>query len=98
MNSLYQLMRRRAGPIAIVIFLSLPSLLAITAVSRADESALNQGRIEQLTGLKGSYDAKEAVFTVRFPRNDLNVNSGPIHVATRRIGSTRPPLPPRPGP
>ncbi|MEO8166449.1 MAG: DUF1259 domain-containing protein [Betaproteobacteria bacterium] len=42
---------------------------------------LNQARIEQLTGLKGSYDAKEAVFTVRYPRNDLNVNSGGVHIS-----------------
>lgn len=54
--------------------------LPFTAVSHAEENALNQARIEQLTGLKGSYDAKEGVFTVRFPRNDLNVNSGGVRI------------------
>ena len=76
----YQLPRRHARSIAFALLVCLPSLIAFTEVSRADESTLNQARIEQLTGLKGSYDAKEGVFTVRYPRNDLEVNAGGIHI------------------
>ena len=76
----YQLLRRHAKSIAFALFVCLPSLNAFTEVSRADESTLDQARIEQLTGLKGSYDAKEAVVTVRYPRNDLEINAGGIHI------------------
>ena len=76
----YQLRRRHARSIAFALLVCLPSLIAFTEVSRADESTVNQARIEQLTGLKGSYDAKEGVFTVRYPRNDLEVNAGGIHI------------------
>ena len=64
----------------VAISFSSMNLLVYTEVSRADESTLDQARIEQLTGLKGSYDAKEAVVTVRYPRNDLEINAGGIHI------------------
>lgn len=76
----YQWLRLHARPIAVALSVFLQCFVAFTAVSRADESTLNQARIEQLTGLKGSYDAKEAVFTVRYPRSDLNINSGGVHI------------------
>ena len=76
----YQLRRLPARPITLALFVCLPGFIAFTEVSRADESTLNQARIEQLTGLKGSYDASETVFTVRYPRSDLNVNSGGVRI------------------
>ena len=65
---------------AVALSISLMSLLAYPAISRAEGSDLDTARIEQLTGLKGSYDAKEGVFTVRYPRNDLDVNAGGVHI------------------
>src|SRR5712664_4340210 len=59
---------------------SVTSLVVCPAISYAEEVGLDTARIEQLTGLKGSYDAKEGVFTVRYPRNDLDVNAGGIHI------------------
>jgi hypothetical protein len=64
--------------VALLFFLT--SLVVCPAVSYAEEGALDTARIEQLTGLKGSYDAKEGVFTVRYPRDDLDVNAGGIHI------------------
>src|SRR2546425_4344072 len=37
-------------------------------------AALDTNRIEQLTGLKGTWSATEGVFKVTAPRNDLPVN------------------------
>ncbi|MBI3530857.1 MAG: DUF1259 domain-containing protein [Betaproteobacteria bacterium] len=59
---------------------SVTSLVVCPAISYAEEGGLDTARIEQLTDLKGSYDAKEGVFTVRYPRNDLDVNAGGIHI------------------
>jgi len=59
---------------------SVTSLVVCPAISYAEEVGLDTARIEQLTGLKGSYDAKEGVFTVRYPRSDLDVNAGGIHI------------------
>jgi len=59
---------------------SVTSLVVCPAISYAEEVGLDTARIEQLTGLTGSYDAKEGVFTVRYPRSDLDVNAGGIHI------------------
>src|SRR5260370_24092648 len=64
----------------VALTVSLTSLAVCPAVSYAEEVGLDTARIGQLTGLKGSYDAKEAVFTVRYPRDDLDVNAGGIHI------------------
>src|SRR5256885_15059915 len=63
-----------------VVAFSLTSLVVCQAIAYAEEGGLDTARLEQLTGLKGSYDAKEGVFTVRYPRNDLDVNAGGIHI------------------
>jgi hypothetical protein len=41
---------------------------------------LNQKRIEELTGLKGTYNEKENVFKVSFPRSDLKVTAGGVKI------------------
>src|SRR3954466_6653696 len=41
---------------------------------------LDTARIEQLTGAKGSFNEKEGVFKVSFPRSDLHVMSGGVHL------------------
>jgi hypothetical protein len=43
-------------------------------------AALDQARIEQLTGAKGKLDEKAGVFKVSAPRSDLKVTSGGVHI------------------
>jgi hypothetical protein len=64
----------------VALTFSVTSLAVCLAISYAEEGGLDTARIEKLTGFKGSYDAKEGVFTVRYPRNDLDVNAGGIHI------------------
>src|SRR5262249_9620778 len=40
--------------------------------------ALDTAKIEQLTGVKGSFDEKEGAFKVTMPRNDLAVTAGGV--------------------
>lgn len=40
----------------------------------ATQAALDTNRVEQLTGLKGTWSAAEEVFKVTAPRNDLPVS------------------------
>jgi Domain of Unknown Function (DUF1259) len=47
------------------------ALWSIPIVFAAD-APLNTARIEELTGLKGTFNQKEGVFKVNFPRNDIN--------------------------
>ena len=77
MNSASEPFARR---MIVALSFSLMTMVVCPAVSYAEEGALDTARIEQLTGLKGSYDAKEGVFTVRYPRDDLDVNAGGIHI------------------
>src|SRR5258708_17732215 len=41
---------------------------------------LDTARIEQLTGLKGTWNEKEGVFKVTYPRTDLKVMAGSVHI------------------
>jgi hypothetical protein len=50
------------------------SLLAPLAQAQKKPPALDTAKIEELTGLKGSLDAKEGVFKVSMPRADLTVS------------------------
>ena len=67
----------------------------LTAVSAAPPSApatahpsgLDTARIEELTGAKGTLDAKEGVFKVSVPRSDLSVTAGGVHI-TPPLGLT----------
>jgi hypothetical protein len=65
-----------------VLFLSLSgSAFALPAAARDEAATLDQARIEELTGLKGSYNAEEGVFTVKYPREDLAVYSAGVHIS-----------------
>jgi hypothetical protein len=43
-------------------------------------ASLDTAKIEQLTGMKGTLNEKEGVFKVSFPRKDLNVTAGGVHL------------------
>jgi hypothetical protein len=64
-------------------------LTAFAAPSPAAARApgLDTARIEELTGAKGTLDAKEGVFKVNVPRSDLSVTAGGVHV-TPPLGLT----------
>src|SRR5262249_30443222 len=47
------------------------ALIAVACASAAN--ALDQARIDELTGLKGKFNEKEGVYKVTFPRNDVKV-------------------------
>lgn len=53
----------------------------------APATTLDTVRIEELTGAKGSYDAKEGVFKVSVPRNDLAVTTAGVRM-TPPLGLT----------
>ncbi len=50
------------------------SLLTLVVVPLSTLAGLDTNRIEQLTGLKGTWNAAEGVFKVTAPRNDLAVS------------------------
>lgn len=80
MNSETNLFKTNLRYFVVALSFSLTSLVACPAITYAEEGGLDTARIEQLAGVKGSYDAKEGVFTVRYPRDDLDVNAGGIHI------------------
>ena len=51
----------------------------IVPAAVAAEVALDTGRIEQLTGLKGTLNQQEGVFKVNFPRKDFQATVGGAH-------------------
>ena len=53
------------------ILISGLALIAVACASAAD--ALDQAKIDELTGLKGKFNEKEGVYKVTFPRNDVKV-------------------------
>src|SRR4051812_26665004 len=55
--------------------------------ARARASGLDTASIEELTGVKGTLDAKEGVFKVSVPRSDLSVAAGGVHI-TPPLGLT----------
>ena len=50
------------------------TLLACALLSLSASAALDTNRIEQITGLKGTWNAAEGVFKVTSPRNDVKVS------------------------
>src|SRR5437763_276973 len=54
--------------------------LVLPAAARAATDGLDTAKIEQLTGLKGTLNEKEGVFKVSYPRTDLHVVSGGVHL------------------
>jgi hypothetical protein len=67
---------RDAGILAVIVV----PLYAQATPSKAP-GKLDGAQIEQLTGAKGKLDEKEGVFKVSFPRSDLNVHAGRVHVS-----------------
>jgi hypothetical protein len=61
--------------------------LLLLAGPAAAEGGLDTAAIEQLTGAKGSLDAKEGVFKVSLPRNDLQVTAAGVRL-TPPLGLT----------
>ena len=55
-------------------FRLIPALAVIGGVPTITQAALDTNRIEQLTGLKGTWSAAEGVFKVSAPRTDLSVS------------------------
>src|SRR6185312_15453112 len=51
------------------------------------QTELHQKHIEELTGLKGTYNEKEHVFKVSYPRDDLKVDASGVHI-TPSLGLT----------
>jgi hypothetical protein len=62
-------------PRPLEVFLLCAAFLFAPGVSAAD-AALDTGRIEQLTGLKGTLNQQEGVFKVNFPRKDFQAIVG----------------------
>ena len=58
-----------------------------SAPAGAHPSVLDTARIEELTGAKGTLDAKEGVFKVSVPRTDLSVTAGGVRI-TPPLGLT----------
>src|SRR5713226_8343484 len=48
--------------------------LGLSGLAQAKESKLDTARIQALTGLKGSWNAKEGVYKVTSPRKDVPVS------------------------
>jgi hypothetical protein len=67
------------------------TLLASTSLpalaQKNGKSALDTARIEELTGLKGTLDAKEGVFKVSLPRKDITATAGGVKM-TPPLGLT----------
>jgi hypothetical protein len=56
------------------------TVLTLLVGALVHAAPLDGARIEQLTGAKGKLDEKEGVFKVSFPRSDLKVNAGGVHL------------------
>ncbi len=72
---------------ALAAHLTAASAAPPSAPSAAHPSGLDTARIEELTGVKGTLDAKAGVFKVSVPRSDLSVAAGGVHV-TPPLGLT----------
>src|SRR6478609_2838827 len=67
---------RIANSLAFIVLL-IP-MTALAAPKPAN--ALDQAKIEELTGAKGKLDEKAGVFKVSMPRSDLKVTAGGVHI------------------
>ena len=61
--------------------------LAAAPMTKPGNAKFDTERIERLTGAKGSLNEKEGVFKVSFPRSDLHVVAGGVHL-TPALGLT----------
>ena len=55
-----------------------PALIAVALAAAPANRGFDTAKIEQLTGAKGSLNAKEGVFKVSFPRTDLQVTAAGV--------------------
>ena len=58
----------------------LAGLLMAAALGAAAAPKLDTAKIEELTGFKGSFNEKEGVFKVSFPRTDLHVSAAGVQL------------------
>jgi hypothetical protein len=65
------------GSFAVFAYLALAGAVS---PSFAAEGKLDTAKIEQITGVKGEFNEKEGVFTVRSPRSDLQVTAAGVKV------------------
>ena len=61
-----------------LVVLAFVSLAGTVKVGSAAQTKLDTAKIEQLTGVKGDFNGKEGVFTVRAPRTDLQVTTAGV--------------------
>jgi hypothetical protein len=64
----------RTGKFLAVMGSVIVALSASTVVVHAADQKLDTGRIEQITGMKGTFNEKENVFKVTTPRTDVQVS------------------------
>lgn len=69
---------QRTGATTFAVLLA-SAVLAFPAVATASER-LDPAKIEELTGVKGKLDEKEAAFKVAMPRSDLSVVAAGVHL------------------
>ena len=70
-------MRTTVASALLAVLLSVP---AFAAPGKNGSTPLDTGKIQELTGLKGTLDEKEGAFKVTSPRKDLKVVSGRVHL------------------
>jgi hypothetical protein len=89
---------RPALPIVTVMPVTLAASLA---AAEKKSPALDTAKIEELTGMKGTLEAKEGVFKVSMSRADLTVSAGGVHLTrsdgTHGLGHHHPGRRPRDG-
>jgi Domain of Unknown Function (DUF1259) len=73
--------------VAVAAHLMVASAAPPSSPAAGHPSTLDTARIEELTGAKGTLDAKESVFKVSVPRSDLSVTAGGVHI-TPPLGLT----------
>ena len=56
------------------------AILTAAVLAAPTASKFDNAKIEQLTGAKGSFNEKEGVFKVSYPRSDLHVTAAGVHL------------------
>jgi hypothetical protein len=69
------------------VMLRIMFALSLAVAPAMAAKGLDTARIEQITGLKGQWDEKEGVFTLRVPRSDLAVTAAGVKI-TPPLGLT----------
>ena len=66
--------RQSASSVSAILVVTMFSVMAAMPAASAADKKLDTAKIEQITGLKGSYNEKENVFKVSMPRADVQVS------------------------